>query len=230
LEAHEIRPHNITRRIPRRLRMSALRRTAWPFAVLGVAVVLAGLIAFVFWRIETWPARTADDISQAFQDAFDFDPTISVEETVIIEQSTDIAELAVLESTVVVEQGYENRWLLSTKRVRARGTYSVKTGFDLSKGVDVEVDKAAEVVRVSFPAPELLSVEQENLEITEWDNGLWNRLGEADAEEVVRSMNASARTRAEVNGVLESARTSVTEQLTASLAEYTGLAVDVEFR
>jgi hypothetical protein len=210
--------------------MSALRRTAWPIAVLGVVIVLAGLVAFIFWRIETWPARTADDISRAFQDVFDFEPTITVEENVIVEQSTDIAELAVVESTVVVEQGYENRWLLSTKRVRARGTYSVKTGFDLSKGVDVEVDKAAEVVRVSFPAPELLSVEQQDLEITEWDNGLWNRLGETDAEEVVNLMNASARTRAEAQGVLESTETSVTEQLSERLAEYTGLAVEVEFR
>jgi hypothetical protein len=210
--------------------MSALRRTAWPIAVLGVVIVLAGLVAFIFWRIETWPARTADDISRAFQDVFDFEPTITVDESVIVEQSTDIAELAVVESTVVVEQGYENRWLLSTKRVRARGTYSVKTGFDLSKGVEVEVDKPAEVVRVSFPAPELLSVEQQDLEITEWDNGLWNRLGETDAEEVVNLMNASARTRAEAQGVLESTETSVTEQLSERLAEYTGLAVEVEFR
>lgn len=210
--------------------MSPLRRTAWPFAVLGVVIVLAGLVAFVFWRIETWPARTADDISRAFQDVFDFQPTITVEESVIVEQSTDIAELAVVESTVVVEQGYENRWLLSTKRVRARGTYSVKTGFDLSKGVEVAVDKSAEVVRVTFPAPELLSVEQQDLEITEWDNGLWNRLGETDAEEVVNLMNASARTRAGAQGVLESAETSVTEQLSERLAEYTGLAVEVEFR
>jgi hypothetical protein len=210
--------------------VSPWRRAAWPLALFGVVVVLAGLAAFVFWRVETWPARTAGDISRAFQDAFDFDPEITVEENVIVEQSADIAELAVVESTVVVEQGYENRWLLSTKRVRARGTYSVKSGFDLSKGVEVDVDKGAQVVRVSFPGPELLSVEQNDLEITEWDNGLWNRLGESDAEEVVRLMNDSARTRAVAQGVLDSAKTSVTEQLTARIADYTGLQVEVEFR
>lgn len=210
--------------------MTQKRGYAWPLALVGIALVLAGLVAFVFWRIETWPARTASGISDAFREAFEFDPRITVDEDVIVEQSQDIAELAVVENTVVVERGYENRWLFSTKRLRARGTYTAKAGFDLSAGVDVDVDKAGGVVRVDFPAPQLLSLEQENLEILEWDNGLWNRLDESDAEEAVNGMAGLARSRAEVQGMLASAETSVRNQLTAALREHTDLQVEISFR
>lgn len=210
--------------------MSAARRAVWPLALLGVAVLIAGLLAFVFWRVETWPARTAAGVSDAFRAAFQFDPTITVEDSVILEQSTDIAELAVVERTVVVERGYESRWLFSTKRLRARGTYTAKGGFDLTKGVEVFIDKDAGVVRVSFPAPELLSLEQQNLEILEWDDGLWNRLNDKDASEAVNGMAELARSRAEEEGVLASARDSVTSQLVARLAESTDLKVEIDFR
>lgn len=33
--------------------MSATRRAAWPLALFDVVLILAGLFAFVFWRIET---------------------------------------------------------------------------------------------------------------------------------------------------------------------------------
>lgn len=206
------------------------QRTAWPLALVGIVLVLAGLAAFVFWRVETWPARTAAGISQAFRQTFEFDPRISVDNEVVLEQSTDVAELAVVQRTLSVERGYENRWLFSTKRLRARGTYAVKAGFDLRKGVDVEVDKAGGRVVVTFPAPELLSVEQEKVEIVEWDNGLWNRLGAEDTETAVNAMGALARDRAAAEGLLEEARRSVTEQITARLLEQVDLEVAVEFR
>ncbi len=210
--------------------MTVDRRAAWPLALLGIALVLAGLVAFVFWRIETWPSRTAAGISEAFRQAFEFDPQITIDNDVIVEQSKDIAELAVLERTLVVERGYENRWLFSTKRLRARGTYTAKAGFDLSTGVDVSVDKDGGVVRVEFPAPELLSLEQENLEILEWQSGLWNKLNEQDAEEAVNGMSGLARQRAEAEGLLAAAETSVTNQLTARLRENTDLEVEISFR
>lgn len=210
--------------------MSATRRFAWPLALFGLVLVLTGLFAFVFWRIETWPARTASGISQAFREAFQFDPRITVDDTVVVEQSKDIAELAVVERTVIVERGYENRWLFSTKRLRARGTYVAKSGFDVASGVDVAVDKNAGTVRVSFPAAELLSLEQQNLEILEWDDGLWNRLNETDAEEAMNGMAGLARQRAEAQGVLKAAEASVINQLTARLAEYTDLQVEISFR
>ncbi len=210
--------------------MSATRRVAWPRALFGVVLILAGLFAFVFWRIETWPARTAAGISDAFREAFQFDPRITIDDNVIMEQSKDIAELAVVERAVVVERGYENRWLFSTKRLRGRGTYTAKSGFDLAAGVDVTVDKTAGVLRVSFPAPELLSLEQQNLEILEWNNGLWNRLNEKDAAQAVNGMTGLARQRAEAQGLLAAAETSVTTQLAARLAEDTDLKVEIRFR
>lgn len=210
--------------------MITSRRSAWPLAVFGIAIVLVGAALFVFWRIETWPARTAAGISGVFQEVFQFEPRITVENDIVVEQSTDIAELAVVESTVVVERGYENRWLFSTKRLRARATYAVKSGYDLSQGVDVRVAHDPDVVNVTFPEPELLSLDQKDLEILEWDNGLWNRLDSDDAEDAVNSMRELARERAVTQGVLEEAKTSVVEQLSSRLEDETGFAVDITFQ
>jgi hypothetical protein len=210
--------------------MTRSYRSAWPLAVLGIVIVLVGSLLFVFWRIETWPARTAAGISGVFQDAFQFDPRITVDNDVVVEQSTNIAELAVVENTVVVERGYENRWLFSTKRMRARATYAVKSGYDLSHGVDVRVAHDPDVVTVTFPEPKLLSLDQQDLEILEWDNGLWNRLDAADAEEAVDGVRELARERAVAQGVLDEAKASVVDQLSSRLAEETGFGVNVKFR
>lgn len=210
--------------------MTTSRTSAWPLALLGIVIVLVGAVLFVFWRIETWPARTAAGISGVFQEAFQFEPRITVENDVVVEQSADIAELAVLESTVVVERGYEQRWLFSTKRLRARATYAVKSGYDLGRGVDVHVAHDPDVVTVTFPEPELLSLDQQDLEILEWDNGLWNRLDATDAEQAVDSMRELARERAVAQGTLDKAKASVIDQLSTRLEEETGFGVNVKFR
>lgn len=210
--------------------MTTSPRSAWPLAVLAIVVVLVGSVLFVFWRIETWPARTAAGISDVFREAFQFEPRITVENNVVVEQSTDIAELAVLESTVVVERGYEQTWLFSTKRLRSRATYAVKSGYDLGRGVDVHVAHDPDVVTVTFPEPELLSLDQQDLEILEWDNGLWNRLNAMDAEEAVDSMRELARERAVAQGVLDKAKASVVDQLSSRLEAETGFDVNVTFR
>jgi hypothetical protein len=55
-------------------------------------------------------------------------------------------------------------------------------------------------------------------------------LDEKDAAEAVNGMAELARSRAEEEGVLASARDSVTDQLAASLAESTDLKLEIDFR
>jgi hypothetical protein len=208
------------------------RRSAWPWVVMVAVIVLASslLAGFVFWRIETWPARTASDIASVFERTFQFQPQVTVEQNVILEQVTRTAELATAQRTVVVEREYENRWLLSTKRLRARGTFVAKAGFDLNKGVEARADRSAGSLQVVFPAPELLTVSQERVEMLEWDNGLWNKLSGAETEEAVNELAALANQSAEEQGLLDEARASVEAQIAERLSDETGLAVEVRFR
>ena len=46
------------------------------------------LAAFTFWRIETWPSRTAGEVAGAFQEVFNFEPEVTVENRVVVEQSS----------------------------------------------------------------------------------------------------------------------------------------------
>lgn len=201
----------------------------WPWVVLIIVLALVGLSAFVFWRVETWPARTASSIASVFQRTMQFQPEVQVEQDVILEQTSRTAELSTAQRTLVVERGYESSWLLSTKRMRARGTFVAKAGFDLRQGVSVDVDRDAGRLKVRFPEPTLLTLDQKSIEILEWDNGLWNRLRGADAEQAVNELNRMARERAQEAGLLEEARRSVEDQLVARLAEETDLAVEVMF-
>lgn len=208
-------------------------RSPWPWVVmiisLAVILAVAGLAAFTFWRVETWPARTAEDIADVFGRTFQFQPQVTIEEEVVLEQVNRVAELAVVERRLVVERDYENKWLLSTKRLRTRGTFTAKAGFDLQKGVDVEVDRDAEEVRVTFPAPELLSLGDDGVQFVEWDNGLWNRLDAEDTESAVNELRKAALVRADEEGLLDEARQSVAEQLAERLSEATDLRVVVDF-
>ena len=34
-------------------------RISWPLAFILIAIIVATVLAIIFWRIETWPARTA---------------------------------------------------------------------------------------------------------------------------------------------------------------------------
>jgi Protein of unknown function (DUF4230) len=209
------------------------KRSAWPWVFLAIAltvILVAGsLTAFVFWRIETWPTRTAAGISQVFRNTLQFQPKVTVNEQVVLEQATRTAELATAQRRLVVERGYENRWLLSTKRLRARGTFTAKAGFDLTKEVTVKVDKRAGTIVVVFPAPRLLSLGDDTIDFLQWDNGWWNRLKGTDAQQAVNELCRTAERRANEEGLLTEARRSVTDQLTARLGDATQLKVVVTF-
>jgi hypothetical protein len=198
---------------------------------LAVVIILAvsGLAAFTIWRIETWPARTADGIAQVFRSTLQFQPRVTVNEEVVLEQATRTAELATAQRRLVVERDYENRWLFSTKHLRARGTFTAKAGFDLRSGVAVKVDKRSGTIRVDFPASRLLSLGDDKIDFLRWDNGLWNRLKGIDAQQAVADLRQSAQRRAAEEGLLNEARRSVADQLTARLSEQTRLRVVVRF-
>jgi hypothetical protein len=209
------------------------KRSPWPWVFLAVALVVilvaGSLTAFVFWRIETWPTRTAAGISQVFRNTLQFQPKVTVNEQVVLEQTTRTAELSTAQRRLVVEREYENRWLHSTKRLRARGTFTAKAGFDLTKEVTVKVDKRAGTILVDFPAPSLLSLGDDSIDFLRWDNGWWNRLTGTDAQQAVGDLRRTAERRANEEGLLTEARRSVADQLTARLRDATQLKVVVTF-
>ena len=46
-----------------RLRSNCCARISWPVALTLVALIIATVVVIIFWRIETWPSRTAQQSS-----------------------------------------------------------------------------------------------------------------------------------------------------------------------
>ncbi len=196
------------------------RRFGWPAAFALIVLLLALLAAFVFYRLETWPGRTAAqsvtqlerlgrEAANAFAELAHLQPKVTVNDRVYLEQTTTIAELSVLSRRVEVEHEMLHSWAGSTKRIRLHGSFDVKAGFDLRKKFSVNV-RPDEVV-LELPHAEILSVEQRQVEVLTLENGLWNRISPDDIQAELAALPKLARAKAA--GLPAEAEQSFTRQL-----------------
>ncbi len=114
-----------------------------------------------------------------------------VNDRVYLEQTTTVAELAVLARRVEVEHEMQHTWAGSSKRIKLHGTFVVKAGFDLRKKFTVDL-RPHEVV-IELPHAQILSVEQEQVEVLTLENGLWNRVSPDDIQTQLAILPALAR-------------------------------------
>src|SRR3954467_7597863 len=116
------------------------RRISWPAAFIFIALIVCALIGLVIWRLESWPARTAQqgaaqleklgrDVRNAFVDVAHLQPRVTINNRVYFEQTTPTSELAVLTRRIEVEHEMQHTWAGSSKRVKLHGTFMVKAGF-----------------------------------------------------------------------------------------------------
>jgi Protein of unknown function (DUF4230) len=178
------------------------RRLGCPLAAALIILILALLAAFIFFRAETWPARTTQqsmaelerlgrDARNAFVRLAQLQPRVTFNNRVYLEQTTTIAELSVLARQVEVEHEMLHSWAGSTKRVKLHGTFSVKAGFDLRKKFTVQVSPTE--VLIELPHAEILSVEQQQVEVLAFENGFWNRISPNDVENELATLPQLAR-------------------------------------
>src|SRR5262249_51641642 len=82
-------------------------RMSWPLVCTLIALIAAALVALIFWRIETWPARTArqstaelerlgKNLRAAFVDMAHLQPRITINDRVYMEQTQPVSELILL--------------------------------------------------------------------------------------------------------------------------------------
>lgn len=108
----------------------------------------------------------------------------SVSQAVIVEQTRAVARLVTSETTLRDVVAYENRRLGSTKRSLVVVTGKVHVGFDLDRGVRVDLDHPGRLVRVTLPAPAVLGVEITELKTYDEQRGLWNPFRPADRDAI----------------------------------------------
>ena len=178
-------------------------RLSWKAVLVLIVAIVAGVGAWIFYRIETWPERTAARVSQAFAELGHLQPKITIRDRVFFEQTKSVLELAVVSRETQVEREFEHEWLGSTKRMRLRGTYQIRAGFDLTQPFSVKVNGRG--IQTILPPPRILSVDSKDIEVTVFENGLWNKISPAELENELRALPNLARQKAGEAGLQKEA-------------------------
>ncbi len=166
-------------------------RVAWPIALTLVALTIAMTILIIFLRLESWPARTArqstaelerlgKNLRAAFVDIAHLQPRITINDRVYMERTTPVSELVVLSRRIEVEHELLHTWVGSSKRVKLHGTFIAKAGFDLRKGLSIDIRPGEIMVQLSHA--QILGVEQQQVDVLAFENGLWNRISGQDVQ------------------------------------------------
>jgi hypothetical protein len=197
-------------------------RFSWPIAFILVALIIAAVAVLIFLRLESWPARTAQqstaqleklgkDLRAAFIDIAHLQPRITINNRVYMEQTTPVSELVVLSRRIEVEHELLHTWVGSSKRVKLHGTFTVKAGFDLRQNLTVDVRPDEIVVRL--PHAQILGIDQDQVDVLAFENGFWNRISGEDMQGELSILPQLAREKAAESALPAEAERALQQQL-----------------
>ena len=197
-------------------------RITWPLALAVIALIIGIVLLIIFLRLESWPSRTARQsaaelerlgktLRAAFIDITHLQPRITINDRVYMEQTTPVTELVVLSRRLEVEHELLHTWVGSSKRVKLHGTFIAKAGFDLRKGLAVDI-RPQEIV-VQLPHAQILGVEQQQVDVLAFENGLWNRISGQDVQSEFSVLPDLARQKAAESGLPAEAEETLRQQL-----------------
>src|SRR5437870_9678970 len=175
---------------------------SWQLAFTLSALIVVIVVIIIFSRVETWPARTArqstvelerlgKDLRAAFIDIAHLQPRITINNRVYMEQTTPVSELVVLSRRIEVEHEFLHTWVGSSKRVKLHGTFIATAGFDLQQGLSINV-RPDEII-VQLPHAKILGLEQQQVDVLAFENGLWNRISGQDMQSELSILPELAR-------------------------------------
>jgi len=197
-------------------------RISWPTASALMALMIAVVVVIIFVRLETWPARTArqstaeleklgKDLRTAFIDIAHLQPRITINNRVYMEQTTPVSELVVLSRRIEVEHEFLHTWIGSSKRVKLHATFTVKAGFDLRQNLSVDI-RPGEII-IQLPHAQILGIEQNQVDVLTFENGLWNRISGEDVQSELSILPQLAREKAAESGLPAEAERALQRQL-----------------
>ena len=187
-----------------------------------MALIIAAVVLIVFLRLETWPARTAQqstaglerlgkDLRAAFIDIAHLQPRITINNRVYMEQTMPVSELIVLSRRIEVEHELLHTWVGSSKRVKLHGTFNVKAGFDLRQNLSIDI-RPNEII-VQLPPAQILGIEQVQMDVLAFENGFWNRISGEDVQNELSILPQLAREKAVESNLPAEAERTLQRQL-----------------
>jgi hypothetical protein len=195
---------------------------SWPAALTLVVVILAAVATLIFLRLETWPTRTAQqgraelerlskDLRAAFVDIAQLEPRITINNRIYMEQTRPVSELVVLSRRIEVEHEFLHSWVGSSKRVKLHGTFNAKAGFDLRQNVSIDI--RSNEITVQLPHAQVLGIEQGQVDVLAFENGLWNRISGEDLQKELSILPRLAREKATESGLPAEAEHALRQQI-----------------
>lgn len=195
--------------------MSLTTRLTLLAAAIGfAALAVAASLYVIFVKA---PSDLAENAAAGVRRAFNFTPEVRINETVVVQQSAPILELATLSKQLLVEETYAHTFLGSTKTLAVRGVFVAKAGYDLKRKFTLTVKTNPTKIIAEFPEPELLSLEMTRYEVVRDESGWWNFITREEREAAVRRLQEKARQQALASGLLREAEGAMREQLQAAL-------------
>jgi len=187
-----------------------------------MALIIAAVVLIVFLRLETWPARTAQqstaglerlgkDLRAAFIDIAHLQPRITINNRVYMEQTMPVSELIVLSRRIEVEHELLHTWAGSSKRVKLHGTFNVKAGFDLRQNLSIDI-RPNEII-VQLPPAQILGIEEVQMDVLAFENGFWNRISGEDVQNELSILPQLAREKAVESNLPAEAERTLQRQL-----------------
>lgn len=163
--------------------------------------------------------RITDGIARRLQ----FRPEVRIDRQTVLQGDTAVLELATVRRDFVHDYEWEHQWLGSTKRLRLRGTFQAKAGFDLNDKFYLEVDPDSLRVELGLPEAQLLGVEMLDYRAEEED-GFWNKLNAEERTAAANALLESARAAASNDEALkQEARRMLEAQVGQAVTEAGGL-------
>jgi hypothetical protein len=181
------------------------RRFPWAlaFTIIALAFVAGGI--FVFDRCTSLPGRTAQttvdqmervgrDVRDAVVEIARLQPRVIINDRVYFEKTGSITELALVSQRLEIEHEFTHSWVGSTKRLKLHGTFTARAGFDLRQEFSVNVQPSETIVRL--PHAQILTVQQDAVDVLVFENGYWNPISGTDVQAELAALARLAREKA----------------------------------
>jgi hypothetical protein len=193
-------------------------------AAVSVAALAIALAVYVI--VVKVPTDLAHNVAEGVRHNFNFTPEVRLNETVVVQQSAPILELATVSKSLMVEETYTHTFLGSTKILVVRGIFTAKAGYDLNQKFLLRITTNPTKITAEFPEPKLLSLEMTRYEVVRDESGWWNYITREEREAAVNRLQDKARQQALASGLLRDAQTLMERELHTLLGAH-GVPVEI---
>ncbi len=217
-DSHSHSPENAAPSGITKQNLEPRKKTSCAMALVLLSTIAALLSYFIIRLFFSAPGAAVDKsmeiaerVKKSVVEITNIEPRVIVNSKVHYEQSSSILELALTTRETLVEREMDHQWLGSTKRIKMRGVYTVKSGFDLSRPFSIVVE--GEKATIQLPHARILSSEPKNIEVMQLSNGLWNKINPEDIELEINSLNLMAREKMLQENINAEAEKAIIEKL-----------------